>query len=158
MCLNLEWNMCTKSPMLSMDFPGDSDGKQFACPCRRSGFDPWIKKIIWRRAGQSTPVFLSRESQDREAWWATVHRVAPSWIRLKQLHRTAQPKFSISLWPLFGYDNTSVSQYPETRQLWEQEQETGTKEPTGHALSMHKSGYQQINNQLTSKTEGAQFP
>ena len=27
----------------------------------------------------TTPVFLPRESMDRGAWWATVHRVAKSW-------------------------------------------------------------------------------
>ena len=26
------------------------------------GFDPWVGKIPWRRAGQPTPVFLSGES------------------------------------------------------------------------------------------------
>ena len=31
-------------------------------PCRRPGFDPWVRKIPWRRAWQPTPVFLPRES------------------------------------------------------------------------------------------------
>ena len=26
--------------------------------CRRPGFDPWIKKVPWRRAWQPTPAFL----------------------------------------------------------------------------------------------------
>ena len=26
--------------------------------CRRCGFDPWVRKILWRRAWQFTPVFL----------------------------------------------------------------------------------------------------
>ena len=30
--------------------------------CRRPGFDPWIGKLPWRRAWQSTPVFLPGES------------------------------------------------------------------------------------------------
>ena len=30
--------------------------------CWRSGFDPWVGKIPWRRASQPTPVFLPRES------------------------------------------------------------------------------------------------
>ena len=29
---------------------------------RRCGFDPWVEKIVWRRAWQPTPVFLPRES------------------------------------------------------------------------------------------------
>ena len=30
--------------------------------CRRPRFDPWVRKISWRRAWQPTPVFLSGES------------------------------------------------------------------------------------------------
>ena len=44
-----------------MDFPGGASGKEPACQCRRHkrhGFDPWIRKIPWRRAWQPTPVFL----------------------------------------------------------------------------------------------------
>ena len=43
--------------------------------CRRPQFDPWVRKIPWRRAWQPTPVFLPEESMDRGAWQATVHRV-----------------------------------------------------------------------------------
>ena len=35
--------------------------------------------------GQPTPVFLLGKSLDREAWWATVHRVAKSRTQLKRL-------------------------------------------------------------------------
>ena len=38
-------------------------GKDFACQCRRQGFDPCVGKIRWRRAWQPTPVFLPGESQ-----------------------------------------------------------------------------------------------
>ena len=30
-------------------------------PCRRTGLDPWVVKIPWRREWQPTPVFLSGE-------------------------------------------------------------------------------------------------
>ena len=42
-------------------FPGGSSGKEPACQCRRRKkcrFDPWVKKIPWRRAWQPTLVFL----------------------------------------------------------------------------------------------------
>ena len=29
----------------------------------RPGFDPWVRKILWRQARQPTPVFLPGESQ-----------------------------------------------------------------------------------------------
>ena len=31
---------------------------------RRCGFDPWIRKILWRRKWQPTPVFLPRKSHE----------------------------------------------------------------------------------------------
>ena len=50
-------------------------GKESACQCRRHRFRPWVRKILWRRAWQPTPVFLPGESMDRGAWQATVHGV-----------------------------------------------------------------------------------
>ena len=63
-------------------------GKELACHCRRSKFDPWVGKISWRRAWQPTPVFLpgeshgqrslvgytihgSRKELDTTEWWRT---------------------------------------------------------------------------------------
>jgi len=34
---------------------------------KRHGFDPWVRKILWRRAWQPTPVFLPRESQGQRS-------------------------------------------------------------------------------------------
>ena len=51
-------------------FPGGTSGKEPACQLRRQKrlkFDPWIGKIIWRRARQSTPVFLPGESHGRRS-------------------------------------------------------------------------------------------
>ena len=36
-------------------------GKDYICQCRRSRFDPWVRKIHWRKTWQPTPVFLSGE-------------------------------------------------------------------------------------------------
>ena len=44
-----------------MGFPGGASGKEPECQGRRHKshwFDPWVRKIPWRRAWQSTPVFL----------------------------------------------------------------------------------------------------
>ena len=46
-------------------FPGGANGIEPACQCRRCkrhGFDPWVKKILLRRAQKPTPVFLPQES------------------------------------------------------------------------------------------------
>ena len=46
-------------------FPGGARGKEPTCQFRkykRFKFDPWVRKIPWRREWQLTPVFLSGES------------------------------------------------------------------------------------------------
>ena len=45
-------------------FPGGAGGKESAYQCRRckrSKFDPWVRKIPWRRKWLPTPVFLLRK-------------------------------------------------------------------------------------------------
>ena len=48
-------------------FPGGSDDKESACQCRRPGFDPWVRKIPWRRKWQPNPVFLPGESHGQRS-------------------------------------------------------------------------------------------
>ena len=48
----------------------------------RPGFDPWVRKIPWRRKRQPTPYSYLENSMDRGAWWATVHEVKKSRTRL----------------------------------------------------------------------------
>ena len=35
--------------MVTWGFPGGSDGKQSACDAGRPKFNPWVRKIAWRR-------------------------------------------------------------------------------------------------------------
>jgi len=35
--------------------------------CKRRRFDPWVRKIPWRRAWQHTPVFLPGESHGQRS-------------------------------------------------------------------------------------------
>ena len=64
--------------------------------CRRPGFDPWVRKIPWRRAWQPTPVSLPGASRGRRSLagyspWGS-HRATHTSIRedflrvLSQLH------------------------------------------------------------------------
>ena len=41
-------------------------------------FNPWVRKIPWRKEWQFSPVFLPGESHERETWQATVYVVAES--------------------------------------------------------------------------------
>ena len=74
--------------MCNMGFPDGASGEEPACQCKRHnrhGFDPWVRKIPWRRAWQPTPEFLPGESHRQRTRWATVHEVIKSWTRLKRL-------------------------------------------------------------------------
>ena len=45
-------------------------GKESACQCRRlkrQGFDPWSRKIPWKRKWQPTPVFLPGKSHGQRS-------------------------------------------------------------------------------------------
>ena len=47
-------------------------GKESACQCRRRrrlGFDPWVRKIPWRRDGNPLQYSCLENSMGREAWW-----------------------------------------------------------------------------------------
>ena len=60
--------------------------KEFICKCRRCrrhGFDPWVKKIPWRRVWQPTPESLPGESRGQRS--LAGHRVAKSRTCLKRL-------------------------------------------------------------------------
>ena len=47
-----------------LGFPGGASGEEPSCQCRghkRHRFDLWLRKIPWKRAWRSTPVFLPAE-------------------------------------------------------------------------------------------------
>ena len=63
------WIKCDKE---IMGFPGGSVVKESACQCRRHRryqFDPWVRKIPWRRIQHS----CLENPVDRRAWEATIH-------------------------------------------------------------------------------------
>ena len=60
-----QWNRIESRSKLIYMFRGGASGKGPACKCRRHKrlrFDPWVRKIPWRRVRQPTPLFLPRES------------------------------------------------------------------------------------------------
>ena len=42
-------------------------GKESACQCRRHRFNPWVRKIPWRRKWQPIPAFLPRKPHGRRS-------------------------------------------------------------------------------------------
>ena len=47
-------------------------GREPTSQCRRRGFDPWVRKIPWRRKWQLAPVFLPGESNGQRSL-AAIH-------------------------------------------------------------------------------------
>ena len=73
-----------------MGFSGHASGKQPAYQCRRCKrheFDPKVRKIPWRKNGNSLQYscLTDKNPMDREDWWATVLGVTKSRTRLKLL-------------------------------------------------------------------------
>ena len=55
---------------ISLGLPIWLSGKESTCQCRRSrrrGFDPWVRKIPWKRSWQPTPVFLLWKSHGQRS-------------------------------------------------------------------------------------------
>ena len=65
-CINIFlWSFFYSRYARGSGFSGSSSGKEPDSQCRRHErlrFDPWVRKIPWRRAWQPTPVFLPEQS------------------------------------------------------------------------------------------------
>ena len=72
---------------------GGSEGKSVHLQCGRVRFDPWVRKIHWRRKWQPTPVLLTRKFHGRKSL------VGYSPWDCKELHRTE---------PLLGFPCSSA--------------------------------------------------
>jgi len=64
--------------MGKLGLPRWLSGKELACQCRRHkrcGFDPWVRKILWRRKWQPTLVFFPGKSHRQRslAGYSTRH-------------------------------------------------------------------------------------
>ena len=66
---------------------------------KRCRFNPWVRKMPWRKAWQPTPVFLPGEPHGQRSLGATVHRVAKSWTQLKWLSMAWQDRIATT-WEL----------------------------------------------------------
>ena len=72
LCINLHFNMLFNSLFRyfhsifrAFSLPDGVNDKESACQwrrCKKRRFDPWVRKISWRRTWQPTPIFLPGES------------------------------------------------------------------------------------------------
>ena len=68
-----------------MGFPSGSAVEESTCNARDTGSIPGWEKFPGGRHANPLQYSCLENPVDREACWATVHRVTKSWIRLKQL-------------------------------------------------------------------------
>ena len=52
---------------IRLGLPWWLSGKEPTCQCGRHGFNPWVRKIPWRRKWQPTPVFLPTKSHGQRS-------------------------------------------------------------------------------------------
>ena len=84
-------------------FSCSSSGKESSCQCRRFSFNPWVKKIPWRRKWQLTPVFLPRKIHG----WRSLVGYSP-WGS-KESDMTERLHFSLfKVWRLVGFCSVLV--------------------------------------------------
>ena len=87
-CKDKKWVLCW-----GKGFPAGPSGKESTWQCRRHKrceFDPWVRKIPWRRAWQPIPVFLPVESHRQRSLagyspWGS-QRVVHDWNNIACTH------------------------------------------------------------------------
>ena len=80
--------------------------KQSTCQRRRPGFDPWVRKILWRRKWQPTSVFLPQKSHGQRSLssyspWGRKQLDTPERLTL-HTHRFDPFKQMFAEWPLWA--------------------------------------------------------
>ena len=65
-----------------MDFPNGSEGKESACYAGDTGLIPVLGRFPGEENGNLLHYCCLENSMDKGAWWATVHGIAKSQIRL----------------------------------------------------------------------------
>ena len=68
--------------MMIEGFPGGSEVKASACNAGDLGSIPGLGRSPGEGTGNPLQYSCLENLMDREAWWATVHRVAKSWTGL----------------------------------------------------------------------------
>ena len=62
--------------------------KRILLQCRRWGFNPWVEKILWRRAWQPPPVFLPGQFHGQRSlvgYSLESQRVRHNWVHTQQI-------------------------------------------------------------------------
>ena len=110
----LPQRLCIKY-LVVQGFRGDS-GKESTCQCRRCKrrrFNPWVRKIPWKRKWQPAPVFLPRELYgQRSLVGPWVVRVRHDWAHMHLIvGESYRENYTISIPAHLGYFGPRLLQY-----------------------------------------------
>ena len=72
--------------IITLGFPGDSDGEESACNVGDLGLIPGSGRSPGGGHGNPLQYSCLENLMDRGAWWATVHGVTKNRIRLSNKH------------------------------------------------------------------------
>ena len=107
------------SPHYEWSSLADSVSKE-SLQCRRPGFNPWVRKIPWRRKWQPTPVFLPGKSSGQRSlvgYSPWCRRVRHNWATKLVLLMNSKPVLLLSehWWkePLNYIPSLTMSQNPQ---------------------------------------------
>ena len=92
-----QWALYIMLLCASKGFLGGASSKEPTCQWRRPirhGFEPWVRKMPWRRAWQPTPVFCLENPKIRGAWQPIVLWVARNQTQLKRLSSHVTPRLT----------------------------------------------------------------
>ena len=76
-------------------------GRESACWCRRHRFNPWVRKIPWRRKWQPTPVFLPGKSHGQRSLvgyspWGYKESGTTEWLSI-HMHLTSRSGLKMAM-------------------------------------------------------------
>ena len=100
-------------------FLGVTSGKEPACQCRRlkrHGFNPWVRKIPWRRAQQPTPIHLPGESHGQRSLvkyspWCCKGLDTTEWRTLTDWYTDIQYKYAYHTVYIILYKSPNANYY-----------------------------------------------
>ena len=96
-CRRILYRLSSQGRLLAIiGLPWWLSGKESTCQHRRRTFNPWVRKIPWRRAWQPTPGFLPGESHGQRSLAGYSPWAHKEWDTTERLS-TAQHSLHISL-------------------------------------------------------------
>ena len=109
--------MCCLWDVLTTCIRWGFPGKECTCQCRRCGFDPWVRKLPWRRNGNLLHHSCLENSMGTGVWQAILHGVAGKLNTTQHLNSSSSISYGIKvskcidpmkIWMKWGTDQVKI--------------------------------------------------